>query len=77
MVDNCRNEMESMPWPEGHSVEGVTSLTDARSHSQQISDLEEQHSISESPLRPGRGVFTFFRCFELFGRSVELFKMQW
>ena len=34
MVDNCRNEMESMPWPEGHSVgEGVTSLTDARSHS--------------------------------------------
>ena len=52
MVDDCRGEMESMPWPEGHSVgEGVTSLTDARSHSQQISDLEEQHSISESPLK--------------------------
>ena len=35
MVDDCRNEMESMPWPEGHSVgEGVTSPPDARSHSQ-------------------------------------------
>tara|TARA_Y100000766_G_scaffold280406_1_gene290196 strand:+ start:4463 stop:7330 length:2868 start_codon:yes stop_codon:yes gene_type:complete len=60
MVDDCRGEMESMPWPEGHSVgEGVTSLTDARSHSQQISDLEEQHSISESPLRPGEKSLLF------------------
>ena len=39
--------------------EGVTSLTDARSHSQQISDLEEQHSISESPLRPGEKSLLF------------------
>tara|TARA_B100001142_G_C14323697_1_gene651453 strand:- start:1040 stop:2449 length:1410 start_codon:yes stop_codon:yes gene_type:complete len=60
MVDNCRNEMESMPWPEGHSVgEGVTSLTDARSHSQQISDLEGRVSISESPLQPGEESLLF------------------
>ena len=60
MVDDCRNEMESMPWPEGHSVgEGVTSLTDARSHSQQISDLDGQLSISESPLRPGEEALLF------------------
>ena len=60
MVDNCRNEMESMPWPEGHSVgEGVTSLTDARSHSQQISDLEGRFSISESPLQPGEESLLF------------------
>ncbi|MAU85611.1 MAG: hypothetical protein CMA21_03270 [Euryarchaeota archaeon] len=60
MVDDCRNEMESMPWPEGHSVgEGITSLTDARSHSQQISDLEGQITISESPLRPGEESLLF------------------
>ena len=60
MVDDCRKEMESMPWPEGHSVgEGVTSLTDARSHTQQIRDLEEQLSISESPLLPGESSLLF------------------
>lgn len=60
MVEDCRKEMESMPWPEGHSVgEGITSLTDARSHSQQISDLEGQSSISESPLRPGEESLVF------------------
>ena len=66
-----------MPWPEGHSVgEGVTSLTDARSHSQQISDLDGQLSISESPLRPGEKSF-FFQMLRTLGRSVERFKMRW
>ena len=74
MVDNCRDELESMPWPEGHSVgEGVTSITDARSHSQQISDLNQQASISESPLSPGEESLIFSEASNswTFSRSIQ------
>ena len=74
MVDNCRDELESMPWPEGHSVgEGVTSITDARSHSQQISDLNKQASISESPLSPGEESLIFSEASNswTFSRSIQ------
>ncbi len=60
MVDSCRKVMESMPWPEGHTVgEGVTSLSDARSHSQQIMDLEKEVSLRESPLGVGEEILQF------------------
>lgn len=74
MVDNCRDELESMPWPEGHSVgEGVTSITDARSHSQQISDLNKQASISEPPLSPGEESLIFSEASNswTFSRSIQ------
>ena len=74
MVDNCRDELESMPWPEGHSVgEGVTSMTDARSHSQQISDLNKQASISEPPLSPGEESLIFSEASNswTFSRSIQ------
>ena len=74
MVDNCRDELESMPWPEGHSVgEGVTSITDARSHSQQIGDLNKQASISESPLSPGEESLIFSEASNswTFSRSIQ------
>ena len=63
-----------MPWPEGHSVgEGVTSITDARSHSQQISDLNKQASISESPLSPGEESLIFSEASNswTFSRSIQ------
>ncbi|DAC45205.1 MAG TPA: hypothetical protein HA315_00620 [Candidatus Thalassarchaeaceae archaeon] len=74
MIDNCRNEMEAMPWPEGHSVgEGVTSITDARSHAQQISDLDQQASISESPLSSGEESLIFSEASNswTFSRSIQ------
>ena len=74
MVNNCRDELESMPWPEGHSVgEGVTSITDARSHSQQISDLNKQASISEPPLSPGEESLIFSEASNswTFSRSIQ------
>lgn len=74
MVNNCRDELESMPWPEGHSVgEGVTSITDARSHSRQISDLNQQASISESPLSPGEESLIFSEASNswTFSRSIQ------
>ena len=60
MVKSCRDDMESMPWPEGHSVgEGVTSLIDARSHSQQITDLNSDRSGIEPLLEPGEEALVF------------------
>ena len=74
MVENCRKEMESMPWPEGHSVgEGITSLTDARSHAQQFSDLDKQVVVSESPLNPGEESLHFSNASNswTFSRSIQ------
>lgn len=60
MVSSCRQEMESMPWPEGHTVgEGITSLTNARSHSEQVSDLNSDMGFSEPPLAPGEEALVF------------------
>jgi len=60
MVMLCREEMEGMAWPEGHSVgKGVTSRIDARSHSQQISDLNMDSEQTESPLSPGEEALFF------------------
>ena len=53
--------------------EGVTSITDARSHSQQISDLNQQASISESPLSPGEESLIFSEASNswTFSRSIQ------
>ena len=60
MVKSCREDMESMPWPEGHSVvEGVTSLINARSHTQQITDLNSDRSDTEPFLELGEETLVF------------------
>jgi pyruvate/2-oxoglutarate/acetoin dehydrogenase E1 component len=54
-VDNARNEMEMMPWPEGYTVtQGITSIHDAESHSQQYDRLEKEGvDIIPGPLKDG------------------------
>ena len=54
-VDNARNEMEKMPWPEGNSVtKGITSMHDAESHSQQYERFEKgKEEIIPGPLKDG------------------------
>ncbi len=54
-VDNARNEMEQMPWPEGYTVtKGITSKLDAESHSQQYDRFEkETGDITPGPLKDG------------------------
>ena len=55
LVDNARDEMEKMPWPEGYTVtKGITSKLDAESHSQQYDRFEKETvSIVPGPLKDG------------------------
>jgi len=54
-VDNAREEMEMMPWPEGNTVtQGVTSRHNADSHSQQYDRFEKtDKSAAPGPLKDG------------------------
>ena len=52
--------MEEMPWPEGNSVtQGITSLHDATTHSQQIDRISSSNIISDQPLKPGEYALEF------------------
>ena len=54
LVEQSRNELEEMNWPEGNSVEiGVTSINDAFSHSEQFSRIENIMESEKSPLNSG------------------------
>ena len=53
-VDSSRKIMEEMPWPEGNSVtQGITSLHDATTHSQQINRINSSNIIPIQTLKPG------------------------
>ena len=53
-VKISRQIMEEMPWPEGNSVtQGITSLHDATTHSQQINRINSSNIISNQSLKPG------------------------
>ena len=54
-VDNAREEMEMMPWPEGNTVtQGVTSRHNADSHTQQYDRFEKtDKSAAPGPLKDG------------------------
>jgi len=59
-VDSSRAIMEEMPWPEGNSVtQGITSLHDATTHSQQIDRISSSNIISDQPLKPGEYALEF------------------
>jgi len=59
-VDSSRAIMEEMPWPEGNSVtQGITSLHDATTHSQQIERISSSNIISDQPLKPGEYALEF------------------
>ena len=59
-VDTSRREMENMPWPEGNSVtQGITSLHDATTHSQQIDRINLSNNISDQPLKMGEYALKF------------------
>ena len=55
LVENAREEMELMPWPEGNTVtQGITSRHNADSHSQQYERFEnESTNIVPSPVKNG------------------------
>ena len=53
-VDSSRKIMEEMPWPEGNSVtQGITSLHDATTHSQQINRINSSNILPIQTLKPG------------------------
>ena len=54
LVKKCRKELEEISWPEGNSVKiGITSISDAFSHSEQFSRIENTSEIVKSPLNIG------------------------
>ena len=59
-ADTSRREMENMPWPEGNSVtQGITSLHDATTHSQQIDRINLSNNITDQPLKMGEYALKF------------------
>jgi len=60
LVDASREEMEEMPWPEGHTVtKGVTSLHDATGHAEQYERFGREVAVVDSPLAPGESSLEF------------------
>ena len=73
-VDSSRKIMEEMPWPEGNSVtQGITSLHDATTHSQQINRINSSSIASDQPLKPGEQALEFSNASNswTFSRAIQ------
>ena len=73
-VDASREEMEEMPWPEGHTVtKGVTSLHDATGHAEQYERFGREVAVVDSPLAPGESSLEFSDASNswTFGRAIQ------
>ena len=53
-VESARSQLEKMEWPEGNSVvKGVTSISDATSHENQLRRIDEAGAIVSTGLGSG------------------------